>query len=102
MQLLYRAFTAPELCCNFTNRLLFRKPQPHHPPLIVRELIDLANYPGASLALLELSLLRLPRVRSCREFERGLIDVRDVVFFLSCAVLALALAFRALESRKWT
>jgi ABC-2 type transport system permease protein len=35
-------------------------------------------------------------------FERGLIDTRDVVFFLSCAVLALLLSFRALESRKWT
>ncbi len=35
-------------------------------------------------------------------FERGLIDVRDVIFFLSCAILALVLAFRSLESRKWT
>ena len=35
-------------------------------------------------------------------FERGLIDTRDVVFFLSCSVLALMFAFRALESRKWT
>jgi ABC-2 type transport system permease protein len=35
-------------------------------------------------------------------FERGLIDVRDVLFFLSSAALALVLAFRALESRKWT
>jgi ABC-2 type transport system permease protein len=34
-------------------------------------------------------------------FERGLVDTRDVVFFLSCAVLALLLAFRSLESRKW-
>ncbi len=36
------------------------------------------------------------------QFERGLIDARDVIFFLSCAALALALAFRSLESRKWT
>jgi ABC-2 type transport system permease protein len=35
-------------------------------------------------------------------FQRGLIDTRDVIFFLSCAVLALMLAFRSLESRKWT
>jgi ABC-2 type transport system permease protein len=35
-------------------------------------------------------------------FERGFIDVRDVLFFLSSATLALVLAFRALESRKWT
>jgi len=35
-------------------------------------------------------------------FERGLIDTRDVVFFLSCAILALIFSFRSLESRKWT
>jgi ABC-2 type transport system permease protein len=34
-------------------------------------------------------------------FQRGLIDWRDVIFFFSCAVLALLLAFRSLESRKW-
>jgi ABC-2 type transport system permease protein len=34
-------------------------------------------------------------------FTKGLIDTRDVVFFLSIAVLALILAFRALERRKW-
>jgi ABC-2 type transport system permease protein len=36
------------------------------------------------------------------QFERGLIDLRDVAFFVSCAALALVLAFRSLESRKWT
>lgn len=36
------------------------------------------------------------------QFQRGLIDARDVIFFLSCAALALVLAFRSLESRKWT
>jgi len=34
-------------------------------------------------------------------FQRGLIDTGDILFFLSCAVLSLVLAFRALESRKW-
>jgi ABC-2 type transport system permease protein len=34
-------------------------------------------------------------------FTRGLIDSRDVVFFLSVTVLALMTAFRALERRKW-
>jgi ABC-2 type transport system permease protein len=34
-------------------------------------------------------------------FQRGLIDTRDIIFFLSCATLALMLAFRSLESRKW-
>jgi ABC-2 type transport system permease protein len=34
-------------------------------------------------------------------FSRGLIDTRDVVFFLSVLVLALVISFRALERRKW-
>jgi ABC-2 type transport system permease protein len=34
-------------------------------------------------------------------FVRGLIDTRDVVFFLSVTGLALVVAFRALERRKW-
>ncbi len=34
-------------------------------------------------------------------FTRGLVDSRDVVFFLSVTVVALAVAFRALERRKW-
>jgi len=34
-------------------------------------------------------------------FSRGLIDTRDVVYFLSVTVLALVVAFRALERRKW-
>jgi ABC-2 type transport system permease protein len=34
-------------------------------------------------------------------FSRGLIDTRDVVFFLSVTVTCLVIAFRALERRKW-
>jgi ABC-2 type transport system permease protein len=34
-------------------------------------------------------------------FMRGLIDTRDVIFFVSVTVLALVVAFRALERRKW-
>lgn len=34
-------------------------------------------------------------------FNRGLVDTRDVVFFLSITVIALVIAFRALERRKW-
>jgi ABC-2 type transport system permease protein len=34
-------------------------------------------------------------------FERGLVDSRDVVFFLSVATLCLIVSFRALERRKW-
>ena len=34
-------------------------------------------------------------------FSRGLINTRDVVYFLSITVVALVIAFRALERRKW-
>ena len=34
-------------------------------------------------------------------FERGLIDTRDVVYFLSVTAVALAVSFRVLERRKW-
>ena len=34
-------------------------------------------------------------------FSRGLVDTRDVVFFLSVTALCLVVAFRALERRKW-
>jgi ABC-2 type transport system permease protein len=34
-------------------------------------------------------------------FMRGLIDTRDVVYFLSVTGLSLVMAFRALERRKW-
>lgn len=35
-------------------------------------------------------------------FMRGLVDTRDVVFFLSITVLSLMISFRALERRKWS
>jgi ABC-2 type transport system permease protein len=35
-------------------------------------------------------------------FARGLIDTRAIVYFLSIAVLCLLIAFRSLESRKWS
>jgi ABC-2 type transport system permease protein len=34
-------------------------------------------------------------------FSRGLIDTRDVVFFLTVMALALVISFRALERRRW-
>jgi ABC-2 type transport system permease protein len=37
-----------------------------------------------------------------QSMARGVIDLRDVLFFVSVAVFALALAFRALESRRWS
>jgi ABC-2 type transport system permease protein len=35
-------------------------------------------------------------------FERGLIDTKAVVYFLSIATICLLLSFRSLESRKWS
>jgi ABC-2 type transport system permease protein len=35
-------------------------------------------------------------------FARGLIDTRAVIYFLSIAVVCLLVAFRSLESRKWS
>jgi ABC-2 type transport system permease protein len=35
-------------------------------------------------------------------FERGLIDSRAVIYFLSVTILCLLVAFRSLESRKWS
>jgi ABC-2 type transport system permease protein len=35
-------------------------------------------------------------------FERGLIDTRAVIYFLSITVICLLISFRSLESRKWS
>jgi ABC-2 type transport system permease protein len=35
-------------------------------------------------------------------FTRGLVDTRDVIFFLSVTAVSLVIAFRALERRKWS
>lgn len=37
-----------------------------------------------------------------QSMARGVIDLRDVLFFFSIMIFALALAFRALESRRWS
>lgn len=37
-----------------------------------------------------------------QSMARGVIDLRDVLFFVSIIVFALAVAFRALESRRWS
>jgi ABC-2 type transport system permease protein len=34
-------------------------------------------------------------------FQRGLLDSRDIVYFVSVTALALVVSFRALERRKW-
>jgi ABC-2 type transport system permease protein len=36
-----------------------------------------------------------------RSMARGVIDTRDLVYFLSLTLLALMIAFRSLESRRW-
>ncbi|MGB3052434.1 MAG: ABC transporter permease [Polyangiales bacterium] len=37
-----------------------------------------------------------------QSMARGVVDLRDVLFFVSVVVFALAVAFRALESRRWS
>jgi len=37
-----------------------------------------------------------------QSMARGVIDLRDVFFFVSVTVFAMAVAFRALESRRWS
>jgi len=37
-----------------------------------------------------------------QSMARGVVDLRDVLFFFSVTVFALAVAFRALESRRWS
>ncbi|MDH4281784.1 MAG: ABC transporter permease [Myxococcales bacterium] len=37
-----------------------------------------------------------------QSMSRGVIDLRDVLFFVSVTVFALSAAFRALESRRWS
>jgi len=37
-----------------------------------------------------------------QSMARGVIDLRDVLFFASVVVFALAVAFRALEARRWS
>ena len=58
----------------------------------------MADYLPGTLA----NLLNFMSFESRMEgFMRGLVDTRDVVFFLSVTCLALVIAFRALERRKW-
>jgi ABC-2 type transport system permease protein len=59
---------------------------------------DLASKAGGTLAIVLNYVSFQSRLNN---FWRGLIDSRDVVFFLSVTVLSLMVAFRALERRKW-
>ena len=59
---------------------------------------DLAGKAGGTLA----AVLNYVSFQSrLNNFWRGLVDSRDVVFFLSVTALSLMVAFRALERRKW-
>jgi ABC-2 type transport system permease protein len=59
---------------------------------------DLASKAGGTLAIVLNYVSFQSRLNN---FWRGLVDSRDVVFFLSVTVLSLMVAFRALERRKW-
>jgi ABC-2 type transport system permease protein len=59
---------------------------------------DLASKAGGTLAIVLNYVSFQSRLNN---FWRGLIDSRDVIFFLSVTVLSLMVAFRALERRKW-
>lgn len=55
----------------------------------------LQGWPGDAIAFLSLQSRFEP-------FARGLIDSRAVIYFLSLATLGVVIAFRSLESRKWS
>lgn len=56
---------------------------------------SLQGWPGDAIAFISLQTRFEP-------FARGLLDSRAIVYFVSIAVFALAVAFHALERRKWT
>ena len=35
-------------------------------------------------------------------FAKGVLDTKDIIYFVDLTLLALFLAFRALESRRWS
>jgi ABC-2 type transport system permease protein len=59
---------------------------------------DVAHVMGGTLGNV---LLYLSIKTHLDGFARGLIDTRDVVYFLSVTALALVVSFRVLERRKW-
>ena len=56
---------------------------------------SLQGWPGDAVAFISLQTRFEP-------FARGLLDTRAIVYFVSIAVFCLAVAFHALERRKWT
>ncbi len=55
----------------------------------------LQGWPGDAIAFISLQSRFDP-------FARGIVDTRAVLYFLSLTILCLLVAFRSLESRKWT
>jgi ABC-2 type transport system permease protein len=60
---------------------------------------DLAEMAGGGLFATVLRYVSFQARLS--SFWRGLLDTRDIVFFVSVTALALVVSFRALERRKW-
>ena len=55
----------------------------------------LQGWPGDAISFISLQSRFEP-------FSRGLLDSRAIIYFLSLTTLGLVVAFRSLESRKWT
>ena len=53
------------------------------------------GWPGEALTFLSIQARFAP-------FERGLVDTKAVIYFLSITIICLLVAFRSLESRKWS
>jgi ABC-2 type transport system permease protein len=60
---------------------------------------DLAEAIGSGVAA---TILRYVSFQArLSSFWRGLLDTRDIIYFVSVTALALVVSFRALERRKW-
>jgi ABC-2 type transport system permease protein len=67
--------------------------------LVMHKIDDIGEFASGRLG----EVLRTVSFESnLTNFSRGLIDTRNVVYFLSVTALCLVMAFRSLESRKWS
>ncbi len=103
----------------FRADLVLRKPQPRLASLLssltesqsIRVLLDRVHIDRAVVHRLACPLAGAAPAGSVLNFiafdsrlsgfARGLVDTRDVVFFLSVTATCLVVSFRALERRKW-
>ena len=60
---------------------------------------DISNFLPSNWAFVALNYIGFGK--HIENFARGLVDTRDIVFFVTVTGLALVVAFRALERRKW-